>query len=330
MPKIGEKKPAAKAKAKTKAAPKKDAPKKPKKEPEDPALFWSDEDDEQQEAIIILGEICAGKTYCAATASDFFPKSLPSKKWVDLDDMFWFQTDRKATAGFKGDRLRVRTFDILRFMTFPDIYEAEGFNTQPSWAQAVEVGIRKAHEFADRCFAEGLRPKIVVDTLTGFDVEQFNHAKQEAERIEAEGGRHNQYRAFAIHGDWHQRFFSDLIASGADCIFCSHQRAAWRGSSLGEKDKNVTVRVAGMEAEFVPDLIGNIAPKLYKRHTSLQLIMRAYKVKERGVNRIKREILIGVNDYGGEAKNRYERALAPLGGKMSPPDLGRILEMIRI
>jgi len=336
MPKIGQaKKPAQKAQAKAKVL--KKAPANSTKKAariendmfiDDPAVFWSDEDDEQQEIVIILGEIGSGKTYAAGTASDFWPHKYPAPRRVVLEDMFWLQADRKATAGFKGDKIKVATFDFMRFMSFPDVYEKYGYNNPPNFSQATTVGLQKAEEFVNGCYEKGLRPKICGDTRSGWDDEHFQWAEEEDRKQVGSGAKIDHYRKWAIHGGGHRLFFSSLVGLGADVIFCCHQTVS-KTDSKGGKDKAIAVEIAGMEAEYVPDLLGAVGPKIYKRHTSMQLIMRAYRGAGRDKNKITREILIGVNDFGGEAKNRYERALAAFNGVQSPPDLGEIFRMVR-
>lgn len=324
MPKLTSKtkKPPAKKASKKPAKPKKPANKKLKDRDifeDDPAMFWSDEDDEQQELMVVMGEIGAGKTYFANSSSDDWPRgSLPAKRMTPLNDVFNFQCDRKAVAGLKGDNIKVRTFDVIRAMTFPEVYEEYGFKGPPSFVQATQIGLQKATEFADWAWGRDLRPKIIIDTLTGWDGEQFSHYEAECQ------GHTNQFEAFKRHGAGHRKFLTSLLQTGADLIFCCHQRN-FQVLTQGDKDKAVTVRVAGMEPSFVPDLIGKIGPKLYKRHTTLQMIMRAYSKKVGGKRLMHREVLIGLNDLGGEAKNRYERVLPPV----MKPDLRKILEMVR-
>jgi len=294
---------------------------------DDPATFYSDDNEEQQEVLIVYGEIGSGKTYFTHGASVFWPKSLPAKKLITLEDCFTFQTDRKATAGMFGDNIRVPTFDVIRFMSKPEAWE-HYFKNPPNWFQAVEIGIRKAFEFVERALDQGLRPKVIVDSLTGFDAEQFRRAKREQQRHENEGEKHNAYGAFGIHGAWHADFFGDLMNSGADILLNCHQRAV-KDDSRGAKERGVVVKVAGQDASIEPDLIGQQAPKMYKRHATAEFLMQATRQKVSGRWQIKRSVIIGPNDQGGEAKDRYERILAQFGGRMSPPDLRKILDLVQ-
>src|SRR5512140_2250656 len=66
--------------------------------------------------IVIHGPYGAGKTTCAASASEFFPDELTTKrvgakgKLVELEDMVWLAFDNGALDGFRERGLRVMSF----------------------------------------------------------------------------------------------------------------------------------------------------------------------------------------------------------------------------
>jgi len=275
-------------------------------------VVYSDEDTENQEIVLVTGNISAGKTFLAGTASDFWPAKLPAAKMVTLEDMFWLQFDAKATAGFKHNNIKVATFDVNRFMSREELW-SQSYRVQPTIVQAIEAGLQAGAEFVAK---NGPQSKIVVDTLSKMDYKLFLYHSEKAEKEQQMGGKENTYRKFDLNLMAHNRFHESIKGLGADIIYCCHLKAEKQ-----DADKAQATKVIG-GASWVPDLIGQ-APKYYKSDETLQLVLKATRAPRS--KEVTRRVLIGINDEGYESKNRYEGLLP----NEMEADLGKIMRLIR-
>lgn len=307
----------AKKKAKKKTSKKKKASKKkaaPKKKPENENTYLSDEEEDQQEVILVTGEISAGKTYYALTASDFMPNNnkgpiFPAPRRTILKDMFWLQADRKATAGAKGDKLAVETFDFVRHMAKNDC----------NILSAIDAGVDEAYKFVDRALEQGLYPKLVVDTISKLDEKTINHYRREFEDSA------NEWAPYKANYFNHIDFYDQLVATGADVIFLCHLK-----TRRDEDKPDASVVKIASGGKRVPAVIGQ-SEGVYKRDGVLQIAIHSYSDKVRGKLVTKRRAIFGLNDLGYETKNRYERTLLKVwpDGIQEPVDLGQLLEVAR-
>jgi hypothetical protein len=283
----------------------------PKKEGQSGSLsVMSDDNDELQEVVLVVGNIGSGKTFLAGTASKFWPKALPAKEMVDLKDMFWLQFDTKATAGFKHNNVRAVTFDVNRYMSREDLWKN---GKPPTIVQAIEVGLEEAEVFAKNY---GPGAQIVVDTISKMDYKLMLHHMEVAAKEAMVTGKDNPYRKFDLNLKAHNLIHETLKQIGfSTIIYCCHEKA------LGQDvDKAQATRIVG-GACWGPDLTG-AAPKFYKSDTSMQLVMQTTKGLKGSITR---KVICGINDTGHESKNRYE-GLVP---EINEADLGKILRIAR-
>jgi hypothetical protein len=279
------------------------------------AVYMSDEDAGQQEIIIVYGEMGSGKTFAAATASNYAPKEFPAKSKTILKDMFWIQCDAKATAGFAHNNISVATFDVFRFMSNEALWAAYDIKKEPTIVDATKWAIASAKEFINNNSKE--RVKIVIDTLSAYDTASITH-------FDAVCKNHpNAYEAYKLNLGNHRVFHEALRRLDADIIYLCHSRA-FTDDSTSDKNKAVRTKVAG-GGSYAPDLTG-AAPGIYKRDASLQLVCKAFKEKVKGKSTIKRKLLIGLNDLNYEAKNRYEGILPD---EQEPVNINALYTLLR-
>lgn len=265
----------------------------------DSDLISSDHLEDQQEVVVVHGRIGTGKTIFAATVSRFAPKTkLVAKKGrkslISLDDVFWFQIDRKALAGLKSLGMKVpQVFDLYRYMKKENV----------DVLAAMDHGLDLA--------AESDADWLVVDTVSTLDTRMLAANKR------ATVNHPNAYEAYKRNLDQHADLVDGIIELGKNVIFLTHSRAF--SEEKDQQNKAYAITIAG-GGTMLPDLTGQ-APKYYKRDNSLQIVMHAFKDPK--TRKIVRKALIGINNEG-EGKNRYEGILPE---EQEPPHLRKLLEM---
>lgn len=254
-----------------------------------------------QMVVVVHGKMAAGKTFFAASASEFWPEKLPAKPAIELSDMLWLQADRGACDGFRHNGLDVPIFDFVEFMSNEDIWRAavdirgQRYAQQPTIIQAMEY----ATGLVRRRYREGLTKWVVIDTLTTVDTHMIAHHQEITQ------GHQNKYEAYGRNLTAHRLFHTRMCATGCNIILLCHSKSAGDEKLESEQKKALTVQVSG-DASFFPDLTGQ-APKIYKHDDTLQLVVKASV--EPKTKKLVRRVLVGHDTEGGEVKNRFEGLL---------------------
>lgn len=275
---------------KTKATPKPSLPE---------GVSMTNDTEDDQEIMLGLGQIGAGKTFVAASASQFRTRPVGKEpKMTELEDMFWGEGDSKACAGFKHNNLKVRRYNFV----------SEMHRTGKSITYVIQAFMDRVAEM----WHEDLI--VVVDTLTGLDTMLFQHNMRKF------ANHPNSYEVYKQNLAAHMLLSQNLKELNCHMILLAHGRAV----KDNDDDKNIVVRMAG-GGQIVPDITGQ-SPKFYKRDSTLQWAV----VQKRNPRTKKRErrLLFGLEagDEGYEGKNRYEDLLPD---SMTPPDLRRCLSIIK-
>jgi hypothetical protein len=261
-------------------------------------VTYTDDDTDDQEVMLIVGKIGAGKTFTAVSASQCRTKPAGKEpKMTDLEDMLWGEVDSKACAGFKHNNLRVRRYNFAKEMS--------------RTGKSITYVIQKFMEKVADLWHPDL--KVVIDTITSLDALMFN------DNFKRYRNHPNHREVYKQNLGDHSILSQDLKALGAHLIYCCHGRAF-----AGDSDKEMTVRLVG-GGEMVPDITGQ-APKFYNRDASLQMGVLARRPPKSKA--IVRTLLFGVEADSNniEGKNRYEGLLPD---SMSPPDLKKVFEIIK-
>jgi hypothetical protein len=260
---------------------------------------YTDEAEDEQEVLLGLGQVGAGKTFTAASASKC--RKNPGgreAKMTDLEDMIWGEADSKACAGFKHNNLKVRRYNFVAEM------EKTG--------KSVTFVIQKFLELVVKNWHSEL--KVVLDTLSALDTMMFR------ENFKKYRNHPNSYETYKQNLGDHLMLSQDLKALNCHLIYLCHGRWA----KEDDDEKNMAVKVSG-GGQVVPDITGQ-APKFYKRDATLQWAVIARKKPKS--KEVTRTLLFGVeaNEENYEGKNRYEGLLPD---SMSPPNLQKALKLIR-
>lgn len=261
-------------------------------------VTYTDDETDDQEVILIVGKIGAGKTFTAASASQCRTRPAGKEpKMTDLEDMFWGEADAKACAGFKHNNLKVRRYNFAKEMA--------------RTGKSITYVIQKFMEKIAAMWHEDL--KVVLDTPTGLDALMFT------DNFKKYRNHPNHHEVYKQNLGDHAILTQDLKALGTHLIYACHGRAF-----AGDSDKEIVVKLTG-GGEIVPDITGQ-APKFYKRDATLQLgIMAKRPPKSKATVRT---LLFGAEADANniEGKNRYEGLLPD---SMSPPDLKKVFEIIK-
>lgn len=295
--------------AKKKAKKKKASAKKPTKKTITADTYMSDEDPDEQEVVLITGEIGSGKTYAFLTASQFMPTNkngpvFPAPKRTVLEDLFMIQADRKAVAGAKGDKLALQVFDVVRYMVEHDC----------NILTAQDAAVDAAYKFVDEY---GVGARIGVDTISKLDEKTINHFRQNPTDAS------NYWGCYQDNYYNHIDFYDQLVGTGAHIFFLCHLKT--RKEEDGDTASVVKIATGGKR---VPAIVGQ-GEGVYKRDGVLQIAIHAHAEKVRGKLITKRRAIFGLNDMGYETKNRYERTLLKQwpDGVQDPIDMGFLLEV---
>lgn len=182
----------------------------------------------EKQRMFVIGAMNQGKTFCAASLSQYFDPTF--EKPADLKDMFWFKFDDCAFDGFVEKQLNVPHFDFTSVKGDKDLTQAlkEGFEH-----------VRKNPPFA-----------LVLDTLSGLDKQWFASAW-------AQYGK--QYGLYDYVTDKHRRLYLDEIKTlPCHVILLVHSKSKSENAEANPELKGFTQ---------VMDLTGQ-SGNLYRLHSS--------------------------------------------------------------
>jgi hypothetical protein len=235
--------------------------------------------------VNLHGPIGAGKTTCALSAC------------ADKSKMLWISADNGATDPFATRGIEVPEFQIIEFMSNPDLWRRAGFNKAPDIVQTMSF----ASKYAANRVQAGITRWVVVDTPSTLTVYTVNYWDQRFPDDGFKMWRHN-LKTF-------QRFHETLKFSGAGIIYCLHSRPVDNSDAAKRKDNEIRLVADG--GRFKIDMPGQAAD-LYKREASFQFYIKVEKEPGRKSTR-KRVAYLACDD--GETKNRFEDCLPD---KMEP------------
>lgn len=269
------------------------------------AVLRSSDDAELEGDIVIHGPPKHGKTFLAASASEFFPEDmdeLGSGKKFELDDMLWVSFDDGATAGFRGAGLKVRELSFRPLLAQKPL---------PDALDLLAALVKKA-------FAAHPVKYIVGDTISMLDrmlVDYYATLHESSENT------------FAMWKDVlrrHMRFRAAMSAIPAEKIYNFHSKAQLEASQKtpDQRARADAAKLPGGEA-ITPDISGQ-ARTAYIGNSSLELTIKCLVAPGKG----KREVRRVVYPYGSggfEGSNRYHHVLE----YEEEPHLRHIFEKIR-
>lgn len=261
-------------------------------------------DNQEPEIVGIHGPIGSGKTFAAATLSQFWPgniiertKSSGGKKIV-LEDVLWGVIDSNATAGFTV--MGVEPGCIYNFQKIRGS-EAEwkkyGFNRRPSILETAMRFTILARERAQK----GQTRIVIVDTASGLDGAFVIHSTDTAMNDPKLAG--NKYARWDLNLSANTKFHDALKFSGVQVIcYCMHSRPVDEESDAAKK-KNLMVLVAG-GAKFAPAITGQSAA-VYKRDMTQEFFCKVTRVPGKKGNEAKKYSILTDVCEEGETKSRY-------------------------
>lgn len=253
------------------------------------------------ECIDIHGGIGCGKSFLAATISQFWPGNIAERtkgtgKKVVLEDIFWFIIDSNAIAGFSIIGVECPSYNLQKVMGIEAEWKKVGFARKPSLIEAVN---KYGTLLKDRV-AKGLTRFAVVDTVTGLDGSLINYHRKMVENDASLSG--NKFALWQLNYAAHQLFHDTLKFSGVNILYCMHSKSVDE-ETIQAKKKNQTVLMAG-GATFAPAISGQSAA-VYKRDATMQLLVKASVIPGKKGHEAKSRKVITDISSDGETKQRY-------------------------
>jgi len=256
--------------------------------------------------ILIHGPPKVGKTFLAASASEFCPEVLPAEKLVALEDMLWLQIDAGATDGFHEANLLLpdRVINVRKVI-------AETGSVERGLMMALDV----ARMVLDKC------PEIryiVTDTLSAAD--KFICEHWDTNCPLSRTGEKIVQMGFGMVFNTHKRFYNRLSLLPCNLITLCHSRVLIDdGQNTQEAKKRKAEGIPG-SFDIVPDITGK-ARNLYVGNASLELVVMAKKNPRTG------KLMRTVAPYGAngfEGGTRFQ-----VLEEEEPAHLGQIFQKIR-
>ena len=283
-------------------APTTTAPAPAKKGPVDMSSHFRTSDEAELEgAVIVHGTPGAGKTFFAASASEFFPddmNDLGQGKIRDLEDMLWISVDDGATAGFKAAKIRVRELDLRALMG--------------------EKGVPTALDMVRKLVSTQKFKYVVLDTISQLDKYLGGYYAQ----IHADNPN-----TFSLYRDIlarHRRLHQDLSLLEGQKIYLAHSKALMEASQATADQKNRAKAAAMAGADAIQVDITGQARNLYLASASLVVYLAATVAPGTGKREIKR-IAYPYGGAGFEGKTRHQHILE----YQEEPHLRHIFEKIQ-
>lgn len=239
--------------------------------------------------IMVHGPTGVGKTFFAATASQFWPDELPAKKRTTLDDVLWCQIDAGATAGFEEQKIIV-----------PHVLDFRGAISK----YGLLKGVLGMLDVMDRQ-VESLAPKfLIVDTVSRLDKDVTAYYESRTP-VDDRTGKEDKWWAFKQILVMHKRIHGRFAGSGLKIIFLCHSKAQGEATTTAQVNQREAKAVPG-GFDIVPEITGQ-ARTLYVGDSSIEGVLKARLVpgKERRFERF--FYPFGVN--ASEGKSRFTRSL---------------------
>jgi hypothetical protein len=262
------------------------------------------------EIIGVHGRIGVGKTFLAATLSQFWPRSLAERKTatkkIMLEDCYWFEVDSNATAGFSVLGIDTPKLSMQALRGSKKAWEGAGFKMRPTVIEVMDLYQRT---LVKRC-ADGQTHFGIVDTVSTLDASMVTYHRMIVDRERSPNEKENKYALWQRNFVAHQIFTDALKYSGAYCvIYLMHSRAKEQeAGNEAAKKKNMSALIFG-DAEIDPAVTGQSAG-LYKRDPTMQLYCTAKRVPgKQGHDSLVRGVYTDFNLAGSECKNRYGEVL---------------------
>ena len=175
---------------------------------------------------LISGPSGVGKTFCAATMSEHFPKDLDSTydEELTLSDMLWCSVDAGALTGLGQFNITVPEISLLEdIMRPPKKGETKFYQADLIRALAKMLGLVK-----DAVCNHGIRT-VVLDTASQLNREICTYWADPCRRPS------DDFKYWRVVRDTEASFFPKLLTLPCNLIILSHEKAVLDGVSAAEK-----------------------------------------------------------------------------------------------
>lgn len=260
-----------------------------------------------------------GKTFCAGSASKFWPKDLTKKqtKKVDLNDVVWISADRGATDGFKE-----RGINVPYVVDIPWIMRAPIKGEDKPYASNILDALPLAIEIAYARVEQGETQWVVVDTVSSIDRMLNTYWEQNVPK--SNSGKEDRFAMYRLIMKYHSQFYEAMSLFPCGVIFLAHTKALIEGEG-DAKTKSKAMALAG-DNDLAPSITGK-SLETYTANVSTEFALEAIRVPgwKPGDGYDFARWLYPVGGRGYRGKNRFQLSL----GTKEKADLGEIVRKIR-
>ena len=287
----------------------------------------SDEDGCENLGMGVYGPPGVGKTILSMTASQFWPKELPSPKPVTLHDTLHVAWDPDAGTGLKELGVIVPTINIKKLMRPLTKDEEElkkrGGKVRPhvrSILEALTFVNREQLLFAEYANAKYGRSYIIQDTVSWLNGQLEKWYVHGPGCPESKGGNRNTRQGWILLSGAHELFISYNIQTPSNIIYLFHATAMVENNETEEgRNQALKNKAAGL-SDIVPQITGR-SKNTYNSGTSCTFWLTA-RLNARGSYDRK----LHTQEIGGAlVKNRWQHSLSA----EEPADLGALFRKIR-
>jgi hypothetical protein len=268
-------------------------------------------------AINIVGSPKSGKTWLAASMSEFYGKPGTKENPTELSDMLWVPFDSDATVGLESVGYSI-----------PRIQFEDKKETIEVWHLDTDMLIKSLDLIADQVKArveQGGLKAIVFDTVTNWVTSMEGHySKQLEDKPDKNRSIYNSILAVG------KRFYNQVQSLPCHKIWCMHLKELAAMDAKVEEKIRRQAKTTGMPGDWsaIMDVAGQLK-KVFRADTSLQLPIVSIPVGKPGAPRyeVRRNVYPhGCIEWGGiEGTNRFQHLL----NYKEPADLRHIMKKIK-
>ncbi len=275
----------------------------------------------------IHGPPGVGKTFCALTASKFWPDNLPAKTLTKLSDVLHVAWDPEAVTGLREVNIEVPTINIKKLLR-PLTEEEEDARKRGAKVRPYAKTILDAMTIVNKeqlYFAEHANKKygscyIIQDTASWLNVQLEKYY------ITGEGAPRTKSGAIDTRQGWkslagaHSLFISYNMNTPANIIYLFHAQANLESDTdegVAQKKRN---DAAGLKA-IVPQITGSSRHSYNASMSATFWMTRKPNIRGNGYSRT-----LHTQEMGdAQTKNRWAFSLAP----EEEAHLGKLFAKIR-
>lgn len=239
---------------------------------------------------LLCGQTGMGKTFVAATMSEFWPDDPYASKPIKLEDTLWLSFDAGATQGFGQFNISVDELSVLKMMQQDlDFIEAGQMMLKAAKLAVEDRGIKT----------------VVMDTVSMFDVHAQGYWFDTNRVPRTKKGDVDKYAAWNHVAVTHYSFLNELLKLPINVIATCHEKPV--NDEVESIAKKVEAYAPSGSHDFVPAISGKSLGFYYQN-----LDIGAYLVGQKVAGEDRPLRKLRTDSFRGHmGKNRLQHFLDP-------------------